>query len=126
LSSLLEAAGLGPEENPNWDFMTLDFLALDHDVEVIEAPPTVVHKIDLNRADKNGATPLLAAVESGALANVELLLGTEGINPGAKDRLGRSALHTASMQGRADIVTLLTGAVGVEVNSRDRDGVSFV
>jgi ankyrin repeat protein len=123
---VLEAAGVGPEDGPNWDFMTLDFLALDHDVEVIDAPPTVIHKIDLNKSDKNGVTPLLAAVEGGALANVELILGVEGININAKDRLGKSALHTAAVQGRTDILALLSSSVGIEINGRDRDGVYFV
>jgi ankyrin repeat protein len=70
--------------------MTLDFLALDGDVETIEAPPDT-QGMDVDARDRNGLTPFLAAVEEGCLGNVELLMGLDGIDLNVKDRQGVSS-----------------------------------
>jgi ankyrin repeat protein len=126
LTAILSSGGFSGEENPTWDFMTLDFLALDNDVETIGPPPAVVSRIELNGADRNGLTPLLAAVEAGALANCAILLGVDGVNKNARDRSGHSAVHLAAMHGRSEIIKELLAAGGVDVNAKDREGVRFV
>jgi ankyrin repeat protein len=106
--------------------MTLDFLALDHDIEIIEPAPAVLNRIDLNGVDRNGMTPLLSAVEAGAAANLEMLMSVEGVDVNAKDGYGRSALHLATIQGRADLVTPLLSAGMIDLGARDRGGVLFL
>lgn len=71
--------------------MTLDFLALEGDVETVAAPPDT-KELRLNSSDNRGMTPFLVAVESGASANVDALLGVDGVNYQATDRRGVSLL----------------------------------
>jgi ankyrin repeat protein len=122
LSSILSSAGIGTEEAPNWDFMTLDFLSLESDVEMIEPSPQVTAGIDLNPIDANGFTPFLLAVETGMTENIDILMNSDGVNLNAKDKYGRTAIHIAALQGRLDIVASLLASRRVDVNARDREG----
>lgn len=70
-----------------YDFLTLDFLALDKDVEEI-GTPAVSKALDLNPADTRGVTPLLEAIEADSIKNVRLLISIDGVDLNAKDKEG--------------------------------------
>jgi ankyrin repeat protein len=68
--------------------------------------------------------PLLAAVEIGSLAMVELLLRMEGLDPNASlPHPGAHPLAAAASQGRFEIVErLLRGDLAIDVNFVDSSG----
>ena len=107
-----------------YDFLTLDFLALENDIEDVGAP-RVTKQLDLNPTDTRGVTPLLEAIDSGSMKNIRLLVSVEGVDLNAKDKEGHAAIHYAALRNRLDVLNLLLESKKVNVNARDREGVSF-
>lgn len=94
IKSLLSAFGIG-EQKSNWDFMTLDFLSLEKDVENIDSAPPIIDPVDINSKDykisiffSNGIsikiyfnnTALIYAIEQGFVPVVDILLNAEGVD----------------------------------------------
>ena len=77
-------------------------------VEVAKAL-LVFEGIEMNKARKNGATPLFTAAEEGYPAVVELLLAA-GADRSAKDNEGSTALDVATRHGHVSIAALLSAA----------------
>lgn len=65
------------------------------------------HHAFVDPESPNGTTPLMMAAQYGNAASVKLLL-EEGAVPGAKNRLGLSALDFARMGNRPDAIAILT------------------
>ena len=78
--------------------------------------------IDVNKADKNGYTPLYWAARYGHAECVKLLLSTPGIDINEADKYGSTPLYWAARNGHAECVKLLLAAPGIEVNKADKDG----
>ena len=84
----------------------------------------------VNKADKEGCSPLMAACEAGNLEGVRALLAV-GADVTRVDAKGVSALMLASGKGRVGVVTALLAAIKaapgdarVEVNKADAQGRS--
>ena len=75
-----------------------------------------VPRIDVNLAQKQGATALQAAVQEGHVKVVELLLCARGINVNLARPTGVTALHIAVQTGRVEVAKLLLDKDGINVN----------
>jgi ankyrin repeat protein len=53
---------------------------------------------------------------------VKLLLGTEGVDPDAKDKYGRTPLWRAAANGYEAVVKLLLSTEGVDLDTKDKYG----
>ena len=81
--------------------------------------------IDVNLAQKNGATPLGAAAELGHVELVKLLLAAPGINPNLGTfRVGTIPLTAAAYKGHLEVVKLLLTARKTNINVRQHDGAT--
>ncbi|MEO0414549.1 MAG: ankyrin repeat domain-containing protein [Verrucomicrobiota bacterium] len=67
--------------------------------------------MDVNSADENGTTPLIAAAAAGRMDAVTQLLGM-GADPRFLDKQGRDALISASGNGHVDVARLLLSRGG--------------
>jgi ankyrin repeat protein len=76
--------------------------------------------VDPNKADKEGATPLMAAASARETSALELLLSTAK-NVNIQNLKGESALTNAVKYGSPEAVNLLL-AKGADVNVKDKDG----
>ena len=63
----------------------------------------------LNKSNKGGWTPLMAAANNGHVEVVKVLLSA-GSNPNAKDKKGRTARNKAKVNGHAEVVKILVAA----------------
>ncbi|KAH8886796.1 hypothetical protein GQ53DRAFT_337775 [Thozetella sp. PMI_491] len=78
--------------------------------------------VEMEVADKDGWTPLIAASSKGHVSVVRLLL-TSGVNADSKDReCGRTPLSWAASNGREAVVQLLLDTGKVDADSKDNDG----
>lgn len=76
--------------------------------------------VDVNKADKEGNTPIMAAASAREIAALELFLpNAKNIN--AQNLKGESALTNAVKSGTPEAVSLLL-AKGADVNVKDKDG----
>jgi len=76
--------------------------------------------VDVNKADKEGNTPIMAAASAREAAALELFLpNAKNIN--AQNVKGESALTYAVRSGTPEAVSLLL-AKGAEINVKDKDG----
>lgn len=115
LGLIFEANGIRKQ----WDFMTMDYMAADDEIE-----PHIAEKpcqIDLNQTNSEGMTPLLIAAGDGGLAVVDLLLSSECVNLDCQAPDGRTALHIAIDCNRPEIVKRLIDA-GINLDIRDGSG----
>ncbi|HEU0124675.1 MAG TPA: ankyrin repeat domain-containing protein, partial [Flavobacterium sp.] len=76
--------------------------------------------VDVNKADKEGNTPLMAAAAARETAVLELFL-SKAKNINAQNLKGESALTYAVRYGSPEAVNLLL-AKGADVNVKDKDG----
>lgn len=76
--------------------------------------------VDVNKTDKEGNTPLMAAAAARETAVLELFL-SKAKNINAQNLKGESALTYAVRYGSPDAVNLLL-AKGADVNVKDKDG----
>ncbi|MFD2941779.1 ankyrin repeat domain-containing protein [Flavobacterium notoginsengisoli] len=76
--------------------------------------------VDVNKADKEGNTPLMAAASARETAALELFL-PKAKNINAQNLKGESALTYAVRNGSPEAVSLLL-AKGADVNVKDKDG----
>ena len=83
--------------------------------------------IDVNLAQKKGATPLCAAAELGRVELVRLLLAAPGINPNLGTfRVGTTPLTAAVYKGHLEVVKLLLTARNSNINVRQHNGATAV
>ena len=78
--------------------------------------------VDVNKADRNGNTPLLLACGRGHVGVVRLLLAHPRIKINKEDNVGTTPLYRASAMGRTEIVKLLLARPTIYVNKADEDG----
>ncbi|WP_289660477.1 ankyrin repeat domain-containing protein [Flavobacterium panacagri] len=76
--------------------------------------------VDVNKADKEGNTPVMAAASARETAVLELFL-SKAKNINAQNLKGESALTYAVRNGSPEAVSLLL-AKGADVNVKDKDG----
>ncbi|AWK06393.1 hypothetical protein HYN56_20045 [Flavobacterium crocinum] len=76
--------------------------------------------VDINKADKEGNTPLMAAASAREIAALELFL-PKAKNINVQNLKGESALTYAVRNGSPEAVSLLL-AKGADVNVKDKDG----
>ncbi len=79
-------------------------------------------RIDVNRADKEGSTPLHAAADYGRADVLRELLNTPGIQANVSDSRGRTPLHEAAESGSAECARLLLQNGSIDINQADKDG----
>ena len=118
LSAILAANGVGMEKQ--WDFMTMDYMELDDDMDA-QPLERVAQTMDVNETNEEGLTPLLVAAGDGGIAVVEALLSVDGINIDAQTKEGLTALHVAMARKRLGVFERLCNA-GANVNVRDGHG----
>ncbi|RYP27392.1 hypothetical protein DL767_007711 [Monosporascus sp. MG133] len=101
--------------------MSLRWAVESGDVEVV--------KLLLDRGagvavtNKDGWTPLIAALSKGHIDVVRLLLATSGVNADLKDsKSGQTPLSWAAANGCEAVVQLLLDTDKVDINSRDNNG----
>ncbi len=78
--------------------------------------------IDVNRADKEGRTPLHAAADYGRADVLRELLNFPVIQANVSDSRGRTPLHEAAESGSAECVRLLLQNGSIDINQADKDG----
>ena len=76
--------------------------------------------VDVNKADKDGSTPLYEAASLGRTECVKLLIAS-GADVNKADKEGRTPLYWAAVGDHAECVELLI-ASGADVNKADKDG----
>ncbi|PSN67583.1 ankyrin [Corynespora cassiicola Philippines] len=76
-------------------------------------------RVDCNRQDRDGFTPLIKAAREGREKIVPLLLECAQIDVNLQDTISQTALSYATMNGHEDIVSRLLGAKQVDINSQD-------
>ncbi|PBJ05570.1 ankyrin repeat domain-containing protein [Flavobacterium sp. ACN6] len=76
--------------------------------------------VDVNKADKDGNTPIMAAASAREIAALELFL-PKAKNINAQNLKGESALTNAVRSGTPEAVSLLL-AKGADVNVKDKEG----
>ncbi len=79
-------------------------------------------RIDVNRADKEGSTPLHAAADYGQADVLRELLNFPVIQANVTDTRGRTPLHEAAESGSAECVRLLLQNGSIDINQADKDG----
>ncbi|MDO4752012.1 MAG: ankyrin repeat domain-containing protein [Akkermansia sp.] len=78
---------------------------------------------DVNKADKDGETPLCRAANDGYSEEcVKLLLAAPGIEVNKANKYGYTPLYRAADDGHTEIVKLLLAAPGIEVNKANKYG----
>ncbi|MBQ3526864.1 MAG: ankyrin repeat domain-containing protein [Akkermansia sp.] len=77
---------------------------------------------DVNKADKDGKTPLYRAAKFGHPECVKLLLAAPGIDVNKANKKGYTPLQMAAWKGHPECVKLLLAAPGIDVNKADGDG----
>ncbi len=77
---------------------------------------------DPDAQNGNGATPLMWAAWKGRETTVELLLATEGVNAGHRDRRGDTPLSKAAAYGQEGVVKLLLANEFVDPDTVDIRG----
>ena len=80
-----------------------------------------MREINVNLAQRVGATPLYLAAQMGHQKVVELLLAVPGINVNLATKEGATPLHIAVQKGHLQIVRLLLAAHGINVNAEMHD-----
>lgn len=85
-------------------------------------------KIDPNKPDRDGRTPLMWAVKGTAAtsASAQLLLSSERVDVNAVDRAGRTAIFLAAESGNEHMVRLLLATPRVDPNLADNGGMEPV
>ena len=77
---------------------------------------------NVNKASKEGWTPLYEASINGRANVVKVLLAAPGIDVNKADKFGKTPLLTASRNGHTVTVSLLLAAPGIDVNRVDKYG----
>ncbi|TFK17628.1 hypothetical protein FA15DRAFT_675956 [Coprinopsis marcescibilis] len=80
--------------------------------------------IGVNIANNYGDWALTLAVFHGHAAEVEMLLGVEGIDVNQSNRSGATALMLASQKGRKPIVELILRHENIDVDIADQQGIT--
>eukprot|EP00092_Neocalanus_flemingeri_P011432 GFUD01012319.1.p1 GENE.GFUD01012319.1~~GFUD01012319.1.p1 ORF type:complete len:273 (-),score=46.25 GFUD01012319.1:40-858(-) len=79
-------------------------------------------KIDVNRPDVRGLTPLHAAGIRSSAEIVELLCSVKGIELNIKDKMGRTPLMIAVMTNNTEAVRVLVQQSTIDLNTSDNNG----
>lgn len=93
----------------------------NYNIEIIEENKEDNH-IDINRADKNGYTAIIIAIEYNNIEIVEELLKNNVNLDVVHPIFGKTVLNTAVFNERLDIVKLLLNYNGELINKSDKDG----
>ncbi len=72
---------------------------------------------DVNKADKDGKTPLYWATSKGHTECVKLLLAAPGIDVNKASKKGYTPLYWAARDGHTEIVKLLLAAPGIDISN---------
>ena len=80
--------------------------------------------IDVNIQAIDKQTPLHVAVKNRMFDAIHLLLGTEGINPNAKDMNGMTPLHTAALFSEPELAEQILQSESVDVNITNKWGMT--
>ncbi|OHT13821.1 hypothetical protein TRFO_15943 [Tritrichomonas foetus] len=131
LNEILSEHGINTSQEHMWDFMTMDFLAVENDVrrKASIRSQNKVHKhskpIDFNQKDNHGNTPLMIAVKEGGLSVIQAFLMNEGlIDINIVNKKGQTALIEAVIQNRAEVVAILIEIDGIDPNVLSKDGMA--
>lgn len=76
---------------------------------------------DLNRADNEGYSPLLAAAENGQLATLRYLVEKVGVDVRSRTKTRQTALMMACLNGKSDVCRYLLDR-GANLNARSVQG----
>lgn len=79
--------------------------------------------VDVNVANIEGISPLIAAASEGHIDVINLLIGTKTVDINHKDKDGTTALMAASVRGHLDVIKVLLEN-GADVNAQNIDGHS--
>ena len=109
------------EQNDRTTAEDLDRAAADGDSnalkELLRHP-----RIQINKADDDGLTPLAAAANWGYFEAVGLLLAERGILVNRQSKDGSTPLFWAAQDGHAKVVELLVKRPGILINLADKNG----
>ena len=88
-------------------------------VRLVDEAANVNHRM----REQDGATPLMAACQEGAVACVRIILSSPTCDWAITDSWGMSATHYAARWGRSDCMAALIEA-GVSIGDRAKDGAT--
>jgi len=80
------------------------------------------NRVDVNRADTRGMTPLHAAMIRSGKEIVDILCGVKGIDLNPKDCYGRTPLMIACMTNNEEAVRTLLAQPTIDLTTRDDQG----
>jgi len=119
---MTRAAALGHRRAESWapPRQTAQPVDLVSQIRANGIPTVTISRDAVNSADTSGSTPLMLAVELGAVSWLEPLLDA-GAMVDAADRHGATALHRAAQAGNAEAVSILLQA-GADPDPADEHG----
>jgi hypothetical protein len=79
-------------------------------------------KFDVNARNNEGKTPLIIAVQSGKMNNVEFMMEIETTNPNIQDDEGNTALHYVAIKNNREIFALLSSSTKVDSSLLNNKG----
>lgn len=131
LSLILSSYNINSHQRSVWDFMTMDFMAIENDIRrasTNEVPKPTQHAVDLNPKDSSGDTPFIIAAREGSVSVLREFISLASddslVSINSFNKNGDTALIVSVENNREPIVKELIDLDSIDLNHKNRDGVS--